>query len=66
MDGPGGHYAKWNKSEKDKHCITSHVCGIWKIQTHAYREHVGVAESGVWVVGELDEGRQKYKLTAIR
>ena len=21
IDGPGGHYAKWNKSEKDKYCM---------------------------------------------
>ena len=28
----GGHYAKWNKTEKDKHCITSLICGTWKLQ----------------------------------
>ena len=22
-DGPGGHYARWNKSEKEKYCMTS-------------------------------------------
>ena len=27
-DGLGGHYAKWNKSEKDKYCLMSHICGI--------------------------------------
>ena len=27
-DGLGGHYAKRNKSDKDKHCMVSLVCGI--------------------------------------
>ena len=26
MNGLGRHYAKWNKSEKDKYCITSLIC----------------------------------------
>ena len=30
MDKIGGHYAKWNKLEKDKHCKESLVCGIIK------------------------------------
>ena len=28
MDGLGGHYAKGNKSEKDKYCMISPICGI--------------------------------------
>ena len=28
MDGPWAHYAKWDKSEKDKYCIMSFICGI--------------------------------------
>ena len=30
MDGLGGHYAKWNKSdrEKNKYCMISLLCGI--------------------------------------
>ena len=28
MDGLGGYYAKWNKSEKDKYCMISLICGI--------------------------------------
>ena len=27
MDGLGGHYAKWNQSEKDKNCMMSPICG---------------------------------------
>ena len=28
MNGLGGHYAKWNKSDKDKYCMISLICGI--------------------------------------
>ena len=30
IDEPRGYYAKWNKSDKDKYCIISLTCGIWK------------------------------------
>ena len=26
MDRHGGHYAEWNKLEKDGHCMLSHIC----------------------------------------
>ena len=26
MNGTGRHYAKWNKSEKDKYCVISLIC----------------------------------------
>ena len=32
VDGLGGHYAKWSKSEKDKYCMILLMCGIHKIQ----------------------------------
>ena len=46
MDVLGGHYAKWDKSEKDKYFMLWLVCGIeqnklaniTKKQTHKYRE----------------------------
>ena len=28
MDEPWGHYAEWNKLEKDKYCMISLICGI--------------------------------------
>ena len=28
MGGLGGHYTQWNKSEKDKYCMISLICGI--------------------------------------
>ena len=30
MDGLGEHYAKLNKSKKDRHCMISLICGIKK------------------------------------
>ena len=30
VDEPGGHYAKWNKSEKDKYCMLSLIRGTEK------------------------------------
>ena len=32
MDGIGGYYVKWNKSEKEKYWMTSLICGILKLQ----------------------------------
>ena len=29
-NGPWGLYAKWNKLEKENHCISTLSCGIWK------------------------------------
>ena len=37
MDGPWGHYAKWNKSEKTKYCMISFICVIQTNQTHRNR-----------------------------
>ena len=38
-NGPWGLYAKWNKLEKENHCISTLSCGIWKKkQTHGNRE----------------------------
>ena len=32
MGGPWGHYAKRKKSEKDKYCMISLICEMWKKQ----------------------------------
>ena len=34
MDGPGRHYAKGNKSENNKYCMTSLICGVKKNKAH--------------------------------
>ena len=43
MDGTGGNYAKWNKSEKDKYHMISLTSGIFKKWkwTHRYKEQFG-------------------------
>lgn len=28
MDGPWGHFAKWNKSGKEKYCMIALICEI--------------------------------------
>jgi len=33
MDGPGGHYGKWNKLGKDKCHMISLICEILKTKT---------------------------------
>ena len=39
MDELGGHYDKWNKS--DKYCMISLICGIEKLQqTNEYNKKV--------------------------
>ena len=30
MGKPGGRYAKWNKLDREKHCMVSLICGIIK------------------------------------
>ena len=45
MDGPWGHYAKWNKSEKDKYDITY----MWNLKAHKTKlvENRFVATGGI-------------------
>ena len=60
MDGHRGYYAKWNNSDKDKYCVISFICGIYKtIQINKQlnrnslgcREHTGgFQRRGVWGV----------------
>ena len=28
IDGPRDYHTKWNKSERDKYCMISQICGI--------------------------------------
>ena len=37
-DGPGAHYTKRDKSEKDKYYVILLICGIYRSQTHKNRE----------------------------
>ena len=50
IDGRSGYYNKWNKLEKNKHCIISLICGLQSTKqinitqqrwTHRHREQFG-------------------------
>ena len=51
----GGHYAKWNKSDRDKRLIISLICGIENIkikknhQVHKEREQMSSCQRWEWV-----------------
>ena len=61
MDGIRGHYYKWNKTEKDKYCIISSICGILKIQqTHEYNKKKKQIHSHIKV--KLPYHRKAYSL----
>ena len=70
MDGPWGHYAKWNKSDKERQ-ILYELTYIWNLkkknhQTHRYREQTdGCQRWGGGRGGEMGEGGQRYKLPVI-
>ena len=49
MDGLGGYYTKWNKSEKDKYCMILVIYGVlksknenWPINTDKIGIPIGV------------------------
>ena len=59
MDGPQGHYAKWNNSKTDKYRIISLIWAILKKkkkQGHGYREQTGGCNRlGAGRVGKMSE-----------
>ena len=61
MDRPQRHYAKWNKSEKDKCSMISFTCGILQKWNHRYREQVGNCQNCRLGVDEMGYGGQKVK-----
>ena len=56
MDGPENFYTNWNKSEKDKHHMTSFICGtkkknytnelIYKTETDSERMNLWLTNEG--------------------
>ena len=58
MNGLEGYYAKWNKSEKDKYCMTSFLCGIKKIQqtSEQNKKEADLQKTDEW----LSVGRGKW------
>ena len=46
MDGLWGHYAKWNKSDKDKYCIILLIGTILKKKTQNMWSDLWLSEAG--------------------
>ena len=59
MDGLEGYEAKWNKSEKDKHCVTPLLCIIQKI-----KQIVNITKKTV--ADREQEGIKRHKLLCIK
>lgn len=63
MDGLGGHWTKWIKSEKDKHLMISRIGGIFQKTTKVIEStDWWLSGAGVWLVGEMGEESQKVKI----
>ena len=58
-------YAKWNKSEKDKYCMISFICGLKK-KIYQLIEQIGGCQNQGMEVGEVSEGSQRYKRPLIK
>jgi len=72
MDGLGGYYAKWNKTEKDQRCMISCIRRIEELQqtseynkkqpTHRYREQTSGYQRGEGGQrGKIGVGIKRYK-----
>ena len=60
MDRFWGHFAEWNKLEKDKYYMISLTCRMWKKQTHRYIKQIGSCQK------EIGEIVKSYKLPLTR
>ena len=64
MGGPKGCCAKWNQAEKDKCCMISLICVIWKStpngqtqqNSNREREQTGGCQRGEWGWGKTEIG----------
>ena len=59
MEGPWGHYAKWDKIEEKK-TVWSHLYIKSKKapNSYKYREQIGGCRGDGWGVGKIEEGSQ--------
>ena len=62
MDGLGGHYVKWNKSEKAKYCMISLICWSQKIRlTGEYNKKRLTDEGNTLVITSGERERRRSK-----
>ena len=65
MDEPWGHYAKWNKSDRERQIFHLYVECKTKSQTHRYREQIGGCQR--WgVADEMGESGQKIQTSSYK
>ena len=55
LDESWGHYAKWTKSKKDKCCMISLICAIWKSSTQKNNKYSGGYQGWEVAVGETSK-----------
>ena len=56
MDETGGHYAKWNKPEKDKYCMVSLTYEMLK-----KKKRIGTTQkqrAGKWLPGDMGQAEE--------
>ena len=68
MDGPWGHYAKWNKSDKDKYCIISFYVESKKQKRELIdiENRLVIVRGREWGIDEMDEGGQKVQTSSYK
>ena len=55
-----GHYAKWNKSNTEKHCMFSLTCGILINKTYKNKKENGGCHEWLGEMGEGGQGVQTF------
>ena len=73
MDGQGGYYAKWNKSDREKQILYNFTY-MWQLkfffkwknitkqkQTHTENKQVVARLEGVWGMSEIGKGDQEIQ-----
>ena len=70
LEGPRGHYAKWNKSVKNKYLMISLMCGIFKKKNKTKfvdtENRLVIARVKRWRVGKMGERSQKVQTHVIK
>ena len=68
MDGPRGHYAKWNKSDRERQ-IPYDIIYMGNLKTHELidtEKWLVFARGREWGLGKVDEGGQKEQTSSYK
>ena len=63
MNGPWGHYAKWNKSDRERQILYD-ITYMWKLKNNLsldIEKRLMVARGREWALGEMGERGQKVQ-----